>query len=67
MLFDKRQSLKAHVHNIKTTCVKLYVRQYSHQQMNTIFRKFKMLALRTMAGDAHNCDVNDVTSFFRGF
>ena len=32
--------------------------------MNTNFRRFKTLALRTMAGDALKVDVNDVTSIF---
>ena len=34
--------------------------------MNTHFRRFKMLALRTMAGDALKDDVNDTTSIFKG-
>ena len=32
--------------------------------MNTHFRRFKMLALRTMAGDVLKDDVNDATSCF---
>ena len=32
--------------------------------MNTHFRRFKMLALRTMAGDMLKDDVNDATSRF---
>ena len=32
--------------------------------MNTNFRRFKTLALRTMAGDALKVDVNDATSIF---
>ena len=33
--------------------------------MNTNFRRFKMLALRTMAGDALKVDVKDVTLIFQ--
>ena len=33
--------------------------------MNTNFRRFLMLALRTMAGDALKVDVNDAMSFFQ--
>ena len=32
--------------------------------MNTNFRRFKMLALRTMAGDELKDDVNNATSSF---
>ena len=32
--------------------------------MNTNFRRFKTLALRTMAGDVLKVDVNDATSIF---
>ena len=32
--------------------------------MNTHFRRFKTLALRTMADDAFKVDVNDATSIF---
>ena len=32
--------------------------------MNTNFRRFKMIALRTMAGDALKDDVNDAGSIF---
>ena len=32
--------------------------------MNTNFRRFKMLPLRTMAGDVLKIDVNDATSNF---
>ena len=32
--------------------------------MDTNFRRFKTLALRTMAGDALKVDVNDATSSF---
>ena len=31
--------------------------------MNTNLRRFKMLAMRTMAGDAFKDDINDATSF----
>ena len=62
MFFDKRQSLKARKHKTKSICVELIVRYYSHQQMNTNFRRFKMLALRTIAGDALKDYVNDATS-----
>ena len=33
--------------------------------MNTNFRRFKMLALRTMAGDELKDDVNNATSSFK--
>ena len=33
--------------------------------MNTNFRRFKTLALRTMAGEALKVDVNDATPFFK--
>ena len=33
------------------------------KQMNTNFRRFKTLALQTMAGDALKVDVNDATLF----
>ena len=61
-VFDKRQSLKARKHKVKSICVVLFIRFYSHQQMNTQFRRLKMLTLRTMAGDALKDYVNDVTS-----
>ena len=35
--------------------------------MNTNFRTFKTLALRTMAGDALKVDVNDASSRFERF
>ena len=62
--FHKRQSLKARIHKPKIICVQLNVRLYSHQQMNTHFRRFKTLALRTMADDTFKVDVNDATSIF---
>ena len=65
--FDKRQSLKARIHKLKSICGELNVRLYSHRQMNTNFGRFKTLALRIMSGKAIKVDVNDVTSFFRGF
>ena len=34
------------------------------QQMNTNFRRFKMLALLTMAGEALKDDVDDAMSLF---
>ena len=34
--------------------------------MNTYFGRFKMLALRTMAGDELKDDVNNATSSFKG-
>ena len=54
--------LKARIHKPKRICVKLNVGLYSHQQMDTNFRRFKTLALRMMAGDALKVDVNDATS-----
>ena len=60
--FDKRQSLKARIQKPKRICVELNVRLYSHQQMNTNFKRFKKLALLTMADDALKVDVNDATS-----
>ena len=33
--------------------------------MNTKIRRFKTLALQTMAGDALKVDVNDATSIFK--
>ena len=35
-VFDKRKSLKAHIHEMKIICVELNVRLYVQQQMNTI-------------------------------
>ena len=35
--------------------------------MNTNFRRFKMILLRTMASDALKDDVNDATSFLDDF
>ena len=61
--FDKRQSLQARIHKTMSVCVEFNVRLYWHQQMNTNFRRFKMLALQTMAGDALKDDVIDATSF----
>ena len=60
--FNKCQSLTAPIQKPKSICVELNVRLYSHQQMNTNFRRFKTLALRTMADDAFKVDVNDATS-----
>ena len=63
VFFGKRQSLQARKHKTKSICVELIVRYHSHHQMNTHFRRFKMLTLRTMAGDTLKDYVNDVTSF----
>ena len=59
--FDKRQYLKARIHETDGIFVDLIVRLHSNQQMNT-FRRFKMLALRTMAGDELKDGVNNATS-----
>ena len=59
--FDKRQALKARKQETKGIFVDLNVRYHSHQQMDTNFGRFKMLALRNMAGDEVKDDVNNVT------
>ena len=61
----ERQSLKARIHETKGIFVDLNVRYHSHQQMDTNFGRFKILALRTMAGDEVKDDVNNVTSSFK--
>ena len=63
--FDKRKYLKARIHETEGIFVDFIVRLHSHQQMNTNFRRFKMLALRTMAGDELKDGVNNATSFFK--
>ena len=60
-----RQSLKARIRETKSICVELNVRKYSHQQMDTNFGRYKTLALRKMAGDELNDDVNNATSFLK--
>ena len=41
------------------------VRYHLHQQMDTNFGRFKILALRTMAGDEVKDDVNNATLSFK--
>ena len=65
-VFDKRQSLKARKHETKGIFDDFNVRQHSHQWMDTNFGRFRMLALRIMAGEGLKDDVNNATSFSKG-
>ena len=61
MFFEKRRSLKSCIQKPKSICVELNVRKYSHH-MNTNFRRFKTLALRTIADNVLKVDIHDATS-----
>ena len=64
MFFHKCQSIGARIHKTKGICVELIVRKCSHHHMNTHFRRFKMLALQTMAGEELKNDDTNATSCF---
>ena len=65
MFLDKRQPLKARIHETRGIFVDFNVRVYSHQQMDKNSGRFKMQALQILAGDELKADVNNSTSSFR--
>ena len=60
--FYKRRSLKACIHKLRVPVLNLML-----EQMNTNFRRFKLIVWRTMAGDALKDNVNDATPFLDDF